>query len=99
MNTARPSISAVFRRNPKLAWREIDGEIMIISPEDNVLHELNETAAEVWRSVDGKRGLREIAESLAETYDAPFETVQADVEELVADLAAKRLLLDSEGER
>jgi len=98
MTSLHQDASAVFRRNPKLAWREIDGEVVIISPDDSVLHELNETASAVWRHIDGKLPLGEIVKTLAETYDAPVETVQADVEELAADLTAKNLLLTSEGE-
>ncbi|HTV60227.1 MAG TPA: PqqD family protein [Verrucomicrobiae bacterium] len=86
-----------IRRNPKLAWREIDGEIVIISPEDSRVHELNETAGLFWREADGKRSLEEIARLLADAYDVPLETIRADVEELVADLAEKNLLLVADG--
>lgn len=85
----------VFCRNPKLAWREIDGEIVIISPEDSSVHELNETAGMFWRSADGKRDVDEIVRELASLYEAPVELVRADVDELILDLTSKNLLVDS----
>lgn len=91
------SSPVVLRRNPKLAWREIDGEIVIISPEDSRVHELNETAGMFWQQADGQRDLEEITRNLADAYDVLPETIRTDVEELVADLTEKSLLLVSIG--
>jgi hypothetical protein len=91
MPTAQ-AVSVVARRSSKVAWREIEGEIVIISPEDSSVHELNETAGAFWRQADGRRDLSEIARNLAMSYDAPLDTVLADIEDLVAELCSKRLL-------
>lgn len=93
MTPAGHAVSVVARRSSKVAWREIEGEIVIISPEDSSVHELNETAGAFWRQADGKRDLGEIARSLAAAYDAPVDTVLADIEDLVADLCSKQLLI------
>lgn len=92
MMRAGQAVSVVARRSSRVAWREIDGEVVIISPEDSSVHELNETAGAFWRNADGKRDLAEIARSLAAAYDAPVAAVQADIEELVAELCAKQLI-------
>jgi coenzyme PQQ biosynthesis protein PqqD len=84
-------------RNPQLAWREIDGEIVIISPEDSQVHELNETAALIWKRADGAQTVEEIAASLAAEYDVTRESAQQDVAELVALLAEKQLLMAAVG--
>ncbi|MGA8143485.1 MAG: PqqD family protein [Candidatus Acidiferrales bacterium] len=80
-------------RNPKLAWREIDGEAVIISPEDSHVHELNETASLIWKHADGKHSIEEIAAVVAAGYDVPLPVVRADVSELVELLSAKGLLM------
>ena len=49
-------------RNPKLAWREVDGEMVIISPEDSQVHELNETASLVFALCTGEHSDGRIAE-------------------------------------
>lgn len=87
------AVSVVARRSSKVAWREIEGEIVIISPEDSSVHELNETAGAFWRQADGERDLGEIARGLAAAYDAPVDTVLADIEELAAELCSKRLIV------
>lgn len=79
-------------RNPKLAWREIEGEIVIISPDDSQVHELNETASLIWKYFDGIRSCDEIARKLAAEFDVALEAALADVAQLVAALEEKRLL-------
>jgi len=83
-------------RNPKLAWREIDGEAVIISPEDSHVHELNETASLIWKSADGKHSADEIARVVAESYDVGLAAAKADVEELIEALSTKGLLARTE---
>jgi hypothetical protein len=80
-------------RNPQLAWREIEGEIVIISPEDSQVHELNETAALVWKSADGAQSVDEIAAGMTAQYEVSLDRALADVAELIAQLREKQLLL------
>jgi hypothetical protein len=82
-------------RNSQLAWREIEGEIVIISPEDSQVHELNETASLIWKYADGLRSCDEIATKLAAEFDVALEAARADAAELVAALEEKRLLFVS----
>jgi hypothetical protein len=86
-------------RNPQLAWREIDGEIVIISPEDSQVHELNETAALVWKHADGEQSVEEIAAGVAAEYDVSCESAQKDIAELIAQLEDKQLLRAAVGAR
>jgi coenzyme PQQ synthesis protein D (PqqD) len=85
-------------RNPKLAWREIDGEAVIISPEDSHVHELNETASLIWKHADGKQSVDEIAARVATEYEVAIQVARADVRELIAALSAKHLLLAPKSE-
>lgn len=79
-------------RNPKLAWREVDGEAVIISPEDSHVHELNETASLIWANADGKHSVDEIAKVVATRYEVELPEARADVCELVEVLSVKGLL-------
>jgi hypothetical protein len=79
-------------RNPKLAWREIDGEVVIISPEDSHVHELNETAAAIWTCADGDQTVDQIAGKIAAEYDVTPDAARSDVVELVELLTQKNLL-------
>ena len=82
----------LLRPNPLLAWREIDGAVVIISPEDSVVHELNPTASFIWKQLNGKRTPNEIAQQLADEFEVTRETALADTKELVESLAGLRLL-------
>ena len=82
-----------WAQNPALAWREIDGEIVIISPEDSVVHELNSTATFLWKQIDGERGAIQLAGMLAREFEVDLETAQADTSELLAFLHQRRLLV------
>ena len=83
--------------HPNAAWREIDGEVVIISPEDSVLHELNETASFIWKQATGELTGRQIAERLAEEYDVEPSAALADAAELLDHLERKNLLVPTEG--
>ena len=85
--------TTLWRKNPILAWREIDGEIVIVSPNDSVLHELNETGTFVWKQLDGRRQAADIAASLAEEYDVTVEDALGDIETLLGELASRQLLV------
>ena len=81
--------------NPSLAWREIGGSIVIISPADSMVHELNSTAGFIWKHADGERGASEIASLLAAEFDVPAESALLDTLELLAVLEEKRLVMFS----
>ena len=82
-------------RNPWLAWREIDGSIVIISPADSMVHELNSTAGFIWKHTDGERNTEEIAGLLAAEFDVPAKAALMDTLELLAILEGKGLVMSS----
>jgi hypothetical protein len=88
--------NALWRKNPILAWREIDGEIVIVSPNDSILHELNETGSFVWKRLDGRRLAAEIAADLAAEYDVRVEDALRDIEILLEELASRQLLIPAD---
>jgi Coenzyme PQQ synthesis protein D (PqqD) len=83
-------------RNPRLAWREIGGEIVIISPDDSQVHELNETASAIWRQADGTKTWDEIAVRVVAEFEVELNEARADVAQLAAVLSEKRLLLEAD---
>jgi len=89
--------ATILKTNPMLAWREIDGSVVIISPERSMVHELNPTASFIWKKVDGKRTTDEIAEQVAAEFDVTRESALADIHELAESLAANQLLGPLEG--
>jgi len=88
--------ATLWRKNPLLAWREIDGAVAIISPSDSVLHELNSTGSFVWRLLDGRSTLAKIAAELCAEYDVSAETALSDTASLLEELASLKLVFPAE---
>ncbi len=93
MSAPQPVLVSVRpAQNSLAAWREIDGVVVVISPEDSVLHELNPTAGFIWKHATGERTAEEIAVLLATEFDVDAATALADTRELLAELAGKKLV-------
>ncbi len=84
---------SAIQQHPNAAWRDLDGEVVIISPQDSVLHELNETASFIWKHATGEKSAEEIAVLLAEEFEVDPATAAADTQELVQHLLGKQLLV------
>jgi coenzyme PQQ synthesis protein D (PqqD) len=82
-----------WQKNPALAWREIDEETVIISPTENVMHELNDTGSFLWKNVDGRRTAAELAALLAAEYEVTPAAALADTEALLQELISSKLLV------
>ena len=80
------------RQHPNAAWREVEGSVVIISPEDSVLHELNETASFIWKRATGEHSVPQIAAQLAAEFEVDAATAEHDTAELLEQFTNKRLL-------
>ena len=86
--------TAVFwQKNPALAWREIDDETVIISPNDSVMHELNDTGSFLWKNIDGKRSAADLAELLAENYEVTPDIALVDTQSLLEEMSSRKLVV------
>jgi len=88
-NPARSS----WQKNPALAWREIDDETVLISPNDSVMHELNDTGSFLWKNIDGKKSAAELAELLVQTYDVAPDIALSDTQALLEEMSLRNLLV------
>jgi pyrroloquinoline quinone biosynthesis protein D len=77
-------------RGVRLQEDKARGRFALLAPE-RVL-DANPTAVEVLRLCDGKRTLSEIVDDLAARFVADRARIAAEVEALLRDLAAKRML-------
>ncbi len=85
-----------LRQNPDTPARTIDGEAIVITPEDSTLHTLNDTATFIWDRADGTRTLDAIVVEMLEEFEVDEETLRADALVFVDDALARNLLLTSE---
>ena len=84
-------------RNPRVAARSLDGEMMIMSARDSTLFTLNKTATILWQAADGTTPLDEIVEQrICPQFEVePAEALQ-DAETLARELAGHEILQISE---
>jgi Coenzyme PQQ synthesis protein D (PqqD) len=82
-----------WQKNPALAWREIDDETVIISPNDSVMHELNDTGSFLWKNIDGKKSAAELAELLVQNYEVAPDVALSDTQSLLEEMSSRKLVL------
>ena len=84
-------------RNPRVAARILDGEMMIMSGRDSTLFTLNRTATILWQAADGCTPLDEIVqERICTEFDVEPAVALQDAETLARDLAGHEILQISE---
>ena len=86
MTGERAAVPA-FNRGFRLRHDPVRQSWVVLAPERLFL--LDEPAVEVLKLVDGVRTVPDIVDSLAAKFDAPRETIAADVAAMLQDLVVK----------
>ena len=80
-------------RDPRVAARCLDGEMMIMSGRDSTLFTLNKTATILWQAADGTTPLQQIVrENICSQFDVEPEAALRDAEDLARQLATNEIL-------
>lgn len=89
---------AVYRPSDDLVSREIDGQLILvpiaagIGDMEDELYTLNDTGRALWERLDGSRTVNQVVDDLASSYDEAREEIAADVEGLITELLARRMV-------
>ncbi|MEB3221632.1 MAG: PqqD family protein [Candidatus Sericytochromatia bacterium] len=78
--------------NPRIAARVVNGETLILTPHDSVLHTLNGVATRIWELLREAESLGAVAGAVAEEYEVGQDEALADVVELVVAMQACGIL-------
>jgi hypothetical protein len=78
------SISAIPSHSPRVVFRRIDDECLLIPITDNIadmdsLYRLNETGAFIWELIDGKRDVKDITARMAEEFEVDLAEAEKDI--------------------
>jgi hypothetical protein len=79
-------------QNPRAAWRVYDGEAVIVSPEDSMLHTLNPVGTLIWEAADGRTTLDVIVGRVCDAFEVDRVTATRDAARFVEQLRARGLL-------
>ena len=83
---------AVVRRLDDLIEAEVDDEILALHVEQGVCYGFNVTAARVWTSLRQPRRIAELRAQLLDEFDVDEETCGRELSEILALLAAQKLV-------
>ena len=81
------SIKPKFPKHVRFRFNKARKEWVILAPERLV--KLDPIAVEILQLVDGDKEVKDIAKELAKKFNAPEETILADVIEMLQDLSDK----------
>ncbi len=81
-----------LRRRPDLRARLVDGEMVVLDRERELIHQLNQTASYVWEQCDGNNTAVAIAGQIAESFEVDGATALRDVLQVVEQLEELKLI-------
>jgi len=97
--TELPTKESIYSISEDVVARETGGDIVIVpltaevAGPENAMFTLNHTGHAVWKNLDGRKTLGEIAAELAGEFHVPLETAERGVLKLAADLAARKIVV------
>ncbi|MGE0844780.1 MAG: PqqD family protein [Flavobacteriaceae bacterium] len=91
---SKPSVNSVIELLPSVSHQVLgrDQGGVVVQLESGDIFSVNDTAADFLKAADGERTIADIAAMLAETYDAPAETIAADLVEITEGLIAEKVV-------
>jgi hypothetical protein len=75
-----------------LVWRKVDGEVVVISPDNKSLHILNDVGSRIWTLLDGENDLADILAVLSAEYQGTGDAAKKDLVEYLENLRLLKLL-------
>jgi hypothetical protein len=90
----KPRKTALYIYSPAsgIAYRDIEGEILLLLPDDPDLYTFNASAAFIWKGLVRRRSLRRIIDELADEFRIDRTQAEADATAFVREMEEKGLL-------
>ena len=84
----------VIRRAPDLAQRVFEGEMLVITARDGMLHRFNEVGTFIWRLLDNAMTVEAMVTAISEAFSG-FDPVKnwGDIERFLDELRQKKLIV------
>ena len=73
----------------------LEGEAVLLNLDTKSYHQLNETAAVVWKALERESGREEIVGALCTAFDVDAGTAGEELDRLLADLVDRQLVAPS----
>ncbi|PKK90636.1 MAG: hypothetical protein CVV64_09775 [Candidatus Wallbacteria bacterium HGW-Wallbacteria-1] len=83
---------AIPVRNPKVAFRVIRDEAVLLDLSSSLYYSINPTGSLAWELMDGKRNLSEIARGIEESFEEVPASLFEELQSFTADLVSQKLV-------
>lgn len=93
MNNVPSRVDQVPKRSVSARVRNTRGKLLVAQGPNSV--ELDDVGIFIFKSIDGKATLREIATRISAEYDVEYEQALADAAEFIAELAGLEIVVMS----
>ena len=89
------TVDSVLHHVSVVVSRLVDGEAVLVHPQQAKIRVLNAVGARVWELVDGRRSLGDISQVIVAEFDIELPRAQSDVLAFCADLVQAGVLTTS----
>lgn len=89
------TVDSVLHHVSVVVSRLVDGEAVLVHPQQAKIRVLNAVGARVWELVDGRRSLGDISQVIVAEFDIELSRAQSDVLAFCADLVQAGVLTTS----
>ena len=89
MSTA---INKTIKRSKNIPWQVIDNQALVLTPQQSMAHELNETATWIWQQIDSEVTVSAIIEKMCQTFDIDHATAEKDIFQFVNEMTAQGMI-------
>ncbi len=87
-----------LRRSDQVLTQQAHDAMILLSLHSGQYYELSEIGHCVWEMCDGTKRIDEMIAVVCDTYEAPADTIWADIMELLQELVDEELLLLTEAD-
>jgi len=89
----RASPESNYVPSPRLASREIEGQVLVLLPNDMDIYTFNASGALIWKGLGRNHAPSRIAADLSKAFGIDLATAEADVASFVREMARRKLLI------
>lgn len=79
-------------QNKDVAWREVDGEAVLVITQKSEIKVLNEVGTYIWKACDGDTNLVKIAEGITQDFEVDYSEAIEDVRHFVEELSSLQMI-------
>ena len=80
-------------KSPWTASRLMDGEAVIIIPQDNEVKILNEVGSRIWEILDGSCDIKQISDMISDEFEVSRDKALKDIMEFINELYQKKMVV------